>query len=888
MTKRSATATSGRPTSQGRQGLIDRHGLVSLLDQAAQMPVTIVSAPAGSGKTSLLRVWANRPGQSRHIAFLSVRPGQHDAQQFWLALLAAVRSATGTGEVEQPVARGFDGNAMVDRVLSELMDWGRPFFLVIDDLHELSSADAVEQLTRLLMSLPPDVHAIVATRRDRSLRLHRLRLVGQLAEIRDAQLRFSQEETRDLLATAGIALPEAAAAMLHQRTEGWAAGLRLAVLSLEGRADAAQFVTEFSGSDRTVAEYLMAEMLDRQPLDVQRLLLRTSFLDQVNGELADLLSGSAGAERILLDLEDANAFVVSLDADRTWFRYHHMFGDLLRLELRRTFPGDIPDLHRIAAHWFTDHSHIADAVHHLQAAGDWSQAADLLTDHAVSLTLDGRTETVSALLRAFPAQAAKDHPGLSLVQAITDLDRMCLDEAAAHLDVARSYAATTPVNRRSRLRTAIASLELLLARLRGHFDGVSELVEALPTNAASQSGAETALSSDLRAVALLNHGVVKAWLLRLADSEQDLLEGAALARDIGRPYLEVACLSYYGLASCPRSFSQARRRCEEAIALAARHGWDNNSVIAPAQVTLAGILIWTGEFDGGTHWLKRARKATERSGEPGLRVLAHLLAACVPAAHGHHHEALEELAAARRVQARMVGEHALAIRVIGWTAACQARLGMVDLARETLSDLDERQASSGEACNAAAVISLAEKDPERARHELRPVLDGTAPVNPYLTRVEANLLDALACRDLGDERAAQASIERALTIAEPDRLIFPFAMTGAWQLLDTLGPRGEAHAALIADILDMVHDGTLAAAAWAPGGPAEALSPSELRVLRLLPTNLTRPEIANELSVSLNTINTHMRRIYAKLGATDRSSAVQRSRELRLLARNRA
>jgi LuxR family maltose regulon positive regulatory protein len=238
---------------------------------------------------------------------------------------------------------------MVDKVLSEI--GADPFVLVIDDLHELNSTEAVDQLTSLLTNLPPHAHAIVATRRDPPLRLHRLRLAGQLAEIRVAQLRFTEEETRELLTAARIGLPGHVAATLHQRTEGWAAGLGLAVLSLAGHPDPERFVAEFSGSDRTVAEYLMAEMLQQQPAEVQRLLLRTSLLDRVNGELADLLTGASGSERNLLDLEDANAFVVALDPDRTWFRYHNLFAGLLRLELRRTQAAEIPALHRLAARW---------------------------------------------------------------------------------------------------------------------------------------------------------------------------------------------------------------------------------------------------------------------------------------------------------------------------------------------------------------------------------------------------------------------------------------------------------------------------------------------------------------------------------------------------------
>ena len=875
-----------------RVRLIQRHDLVASLDRAAEKQVTIISAPAGSGKTSLLQAWAGRPGQDRRIAFMSVRPGQHDGQLFWLALLGAVRAAAGTEGAElPPVTPGFSAGAMVDKMLSELTASRDPFVLVIDDLHELCFPEAAEQLTTLLTSLPPGVHVIVATRRDPPLHLHRLRLAGELAEIRAAQLRFTEDEAREFLAAAGIALPDHVVAMLHQRTEGWAAGLRLAALSLAGHPDPERFVAEFSGSDRTVAEYLMAEMLERQPPEVQSLLLRTSLLDRVNGELADLLTGATGSERILLDLEDANAFVVSLDPGRTWFRYHHMLGGLLRLQLRRTLPGDIPELHRLAAHWFAEHAEAADAIRHLQAAGDWTEAARLLTDHALSLTLDGQAGTVAVLLRSFPARTSVDSPGLALVHAIADLDQLRLDQADAHLEVARSYAATTPSDRRHRLQVAIASLDLLSARLRGHFDGVFEQVDALPEPAqpaeraepaVGRSNADVALDGDLRAVALLNLGVTEAWSLRLADSERHLLAGAALARGIGRPYLEVACVAHLGFASTVHSFVLARQRCEEAITLAARHGWDREPVIAPALATLAGTLIWTGEFDRGEQWLGRARRATRSGGEPGIRLLVRLISGTLQAARGQHREALAEFAAAGRVQAVMAGEHALSSWVTAWTIAAQARLGMVGQARAALAALDDRQAAAGEIRNAVAVIQLAEQDPAAARRELQAVFDGTA--HPYLTRVEAYLLDALACRDLGAERAARVAIERALNLAEPDRLILPFAMTGAWELLEAVLPQGTYHAALIADILDAVEDSAPAGPHQSAPRPAEELSRSELRVLRYLPTNLTRPEIASELSVSLNTVNTHIRRIYAKLGATDRSAAVQLGRELRLLS----
>ena len=865
--------------------LIDRGGLLAVLDRAAARKVTIVSAPAGSGKTSLLHAWADRPGQPYRLAMLQVQRDQHDAQQFWLALLSAVRQASATTSRAEPPAAtpSFNGRAMVDRVLSELTGHRGRIVLVIDDLHELHSSEALAQLTRLLTNLSPNAHAILATRRDLRLRLHQLRLAGELAELRAAELRFTERETRELLDASGIALSEAGAALLHQRTEGWAAGLRLAAISLAGASDPERFVAEFSGSNRAVAEYLMAEMLDRQPEDVQQLLLRTCLLDRVNGELADLLTGRAGSEGILLGLEDANAFVVSLDPERTWFRYHHLFGDFLRLELRRTLPEEVAALHRRAAAWFAHHDQVVEAVRHTQAAGDWPVAARLLADHSFSLTLDGQAQTIQALLRAFPQEAAADHPELALVRAADDLLHGHLDEAAAHLAVAETYVATVPPDRQRRLQVAVVSLKLGLARRRGHLAGVIEQARLLASPIAGQTDEEITLDSDLRAVALYNLGTLEAWSLGLPDAERHLQEGAILARRIGRPYLEVGCLAQLAFASRIRSFATTRQRCQEAIALAERHGWDAEPVIAPALVTLAANLVWTGEFDEGERWLQRTAQALQTDTGPGIRQLLHLATGRLHAGRGHHHQALEELSAAERLQSQLAGPHALANQVTGWMLATQARLGMLDQARACLAALDDERANSGEIRNARATICLTEGDPAGALGALANVLDGTTPVIGYVTVVEAQLLAGLAHRALGDQRAATQAAERALALAEPDRLVLPFAMTGSRELLEALPRHETAHATLLAEILDVVHGASLAANDQS-SPPSEELSPSELRVLRYLPTNLSRPEIARELSVSVNTVNTHVRSIYAKLQARDRSAAVQRARDLRLLA----
>jgi LuxR family maltose regulon positive regulatory protein len=872
--------------------LIDRGDLVAALDRAAAKKVTVVSAPAGSGKTSLLRSWVGRPGQRYRLAVLQVQREQQDAQQFWLALLDAVRHASATtGRAEPPAATpDFNAPAMVDRVLSELADACSGITLVIDDLHELTSPEALTQLTRLLTNLPPHVYAILTTRHDLPLGLHQLRLAGELAEIRAADLRFSERETRELLDAADIALSAAGVALLHQRTEGWAAGLRLAAISMAGHPEPERFVAEFSGSDRTVAEYLIAEMLERQPEDVQDLLLRTSLLDQVNGELADLLTGRSGSERILLSLEDANAFVVSLDPERTWFRYHHLFTDLLRLELRRTLPEEVPALHRRAAGWFILHGQVVEAIRHIEAAGDWTDAARLLADHSLSLTLDGQAQTMQALVRAFPPGA--DHPELALVRAGVDLNQGRLDEAAAHLAVAETYAEAAPPDRRRRLRVAVASLQLSLARRRGDLAGVIEQVKFLASPVTGQSNEDITLGSDLRAVALMNLGTAEAWALGLPDAEPHLQQGAALAREIGRPYLEVGCLAQLGFAyifhaaDLPKvdSFATTQRRCREAIALAERYGWGTEPIVAPALMTLAGTMVWLGEFDEGERWLRRTERALQTDTGPDIRLLLHQTAAMLHAGRGRHHEALAEFSAAEGLASQLEEPQALASQMTGWLLATQARLGHPGEARASLAALDDERSSSGELRNARAVICLAEGDPAGALDALRAVLDGTAPVLGYTTVTEAHLLAGLAHRELGDQRAANQATERALALAESDRLILPFAMTGSAMLLEALPRHETPHAALLDDILNVLHGASPAAKEQSPSPPTEELSRGELRVLRYLPTNLSRPEIAGELSVSPNTVNAHIRNIYAKLQVRDRSSAVRRARELRLLA----
>ena len=868
------------------RGLLDREDLLERLDRAVAKRVTVISAPPGSGKTSLLRAWAERAAGLRRVAFVSVERDQQDAARFWGAVLDAVRRpdrSIGT-EAEPAATAALDPDELVDRTLSEVAEQIEPVVLIIDDLHELRAADALMQLEHLLAALPSSSRVVLSSRRDPAIRLHRLRLADEVAEIRAGDLRFTEPETRELLATSGIGLSDAGALALHQRTEGWAAGLRLAVISLSGHPDPERFVAEFSGTDRAIVEYLMAEMLEGQPSDVQRMLLRTSLVDRLNGELADLLAGRSGSEQMLLELEDANAFVMSLDAQRTWFRYHQLLADFLRLELRRTMADEVPDLHRRAARWFADNGDVVEAVRHTLAAGDWPDAARLVADHSFGWVLDGQAGTIDAVLQAFPEGASADHPDLALAHAANELNHGRLEEAVAQLTLAESHVQSAPSARRRRLTVAIASLRLALARRSGQFTEVTGQVNTLDASISNESSEAIAMGSELRAVALLNLGIVETWSRRFDDAERHLSEGAALAQVIGRPYLEVACRAHQIFPTTLVSLASARDRGRQAVALAERYGLSDRPILSPALGAVAFWAIWMGDLDEGESALRRAWEVAEPRIDPAAAVLLHMVTGQLHAARGQHQAALEAFAAGAQTQSLLTGVHAFATPVVGWLAATQARLGMLDEARETLTGCSAEPGRMGFIYNARAAICMAEGEPAAALEAVREVLANTPTAGPPFTLVEAHLRAGIAHLALDDRDAAAAAAEEALSAAEPDRLIFPFVLTEAAELLSALPRHKTAHGALLADIVDVLQGTSTPSTDREPLSQPDELSPSELRVLRYLPTNMTRPEIARELYVSINTVNTHIRNIYAKLGARDRSSAVERARELRLLA----
>jgi LuxR family transcriptional regulator, maltose regulon positive regulatory protein len=881
---RSGTAGSSDAPAV-RDGVVSRPGLSRLLSGAGR--VTEVSAPAGSGKTVLLRSWIGDSGMAERAAWVAVQGEERDPQRFWLCALGALRETAAGSKLVRPLtaAPDLDGWAIVERLLEDLASLDDRLWLVIDDLHELRSAEALRQLELLVMRAPGGLRFVFATRHDLRLGLHRLRLAGELTEIRATDLRFTLQEAGALLEAAGAELSGPAVARLHDRTEGWAAGLRLAALSLAGYPDPERFAAEFSGSERTVAEYLLAEVLERQSEPARRLLLRTSVLERVNGELADLLTAGSGGERILQQLEQANTFVTAMDARRSWFRYHQLFADLLQLELRGSAPAELPALHAAAAGWYADHGYLVEAVRHAQAAEDWALAARVLSDHWVGFGLNGLGATAHELLARFPAGVIASDAELAARMAGDELVRGSREEAERYLTLATRGLESVPAGRRGRSQVVLAVVRMRFARQRGDLPAVAGEAQRLLAPAGAADPARLGLGEDLRALALIDLGIAELWTGSFEEADRHLEQGVALAHRIGRPYLEITGLAYWAQQMNWRSFALATQRSRQAIELASQHGWADEPIAGVAYLARSLAELSQGRLEEAERALEQAERTLRAEAEPAAGMRLHYARAVLEFVSGRHDAALVAFRTAERLAGMLVAEHTFAVRLRSHLLQALVRMGETQSVEQAFAAMDRQERETGEMRNAMAVLRLAQDDPKAATAALAPVTGGSASLkNAQYWLVQTFLLEAIARDALGDVAAARRALERALDLAEPEGLLFPFLIDPAPGLFDRHRRLGTAHAVMISEILNLLAGRKPAALPGAAERLREPLSASEIRVLRYLPTKLSAPEIADELYLSVNTVKTHMRHLYDKLGAHRRHEAVEQARALGLLA----
>jgi LuxR family transcriptional regulator, maltose regulon positive regulatory protein len=859
--------------------IVVRRRLLDALDAGTERPLTLISAPPGTGKTALLGSWIGAGRPPGPVAWLSLDASDADRRRFWRAVLEALHRA-GAGDAVAALAAHPQGR--VDRLLAALVAAldGRddPVVLVLDDFHEV--AEAVHGDLDVLLRRPPRaLRLVLATRADPPLRLGRLRLQDQLTEIREPSLALTLDETVQMLAVAGVTLADQHVRRLWDHTEGWAGALRLAALSLRDHPDPGRFVDDFAGDDRAISDYLISEVMSVLSPHDRSFLLRTSVAGVLNGDLADALTDRTDGHRHLAELARGGALLAPLDRRGEWYRYHALFRELLYAELRSDWPEAVPGLHRRAAWWLAQHGDDARGLQHAVEAGAWDLAARLAGERWVDLLIRGEVGALRPLIERLPREWTAKNPELALAVASAQLDRGDHAAAARLLKTAEAAAASVPEERQARFAVSFAALALHVARLRGDLGAALETGRALAREGRLDAGV---VDADLRALALVNLGIAELWTGESDAAARHLERARGAAADAGRDWLLLLAIAHLAvLAATTQDFPRAARHAREAIALAERRGWERTWPAGAAYLTLANAEFLWDRGEEAAQKAELAREALHGTQERPLRAGLALLRSGVLAARGELEAALaviesgsedigdwplpdtmrEYFAVREAVLRAELGDRAGAARVLG-AGASGTLPGAVVRAQLQLAD--------GEWEAARETVAAWSEDRDR---EQTPAA------------VQAWTIDALALDALGDHDGAGAALERALEQAEPGGL--------RWALLDfgrSLAPllhrqlrRGTAHRSLVGELLAAL-DGSNGGSR--PHSPfvMEPLSPRERAVLRYLPTMMSNQEIASELFVSVNTVKTHLKAIYRKLDVADRREAVSRARSLELLA----
>ncbi len=857
-------------------GIVSRPRLCELLSRSALQPLTLLSAPAGWGKTSLLSEWIDTGSPPGRVAWLALEAADGDRERFWRAVAAALRVALPElAPVAQPPQAGLD--AFITSLVNALDAGPDPVVLVLDDLQEASTPELVADLDGLVAHATPALRLVLSTRVDPPLRLERLRLAGCLGEIRAADLALTGDEARLLCAEAGVELADRELGLLLERTEGWPAGVRLAALSIKETADPAAFVESFAGDDRGVSDYLVSEVLARQPQERLEFLLHTCQVEQVCGELADALTGGTSGRATLAELASHHGLVDPLDTRGDWYRYPPLLRQVLRLESARLIPAALPQLHRRAAHWFGGHGQPLDAIGHAVAGEAWDLAAEMVGRHWLPLIARGKGPSVRAYVERIPAHVV--HADAELALAMAGLLFEDGDQAGAEalFAVADSLSASLPESRRLRFGAAATAISLYRARLHGDIEGALEAARV----ALAEPWSEV-VGTELRALTLTSLGMAEFVADDVESAGDHLRQAAGLAREVGAEYL-LLLAEVYGAALDMREGrrERAEARAGAAAKLVERRGWTRTAAAAQAYLSLAGLRMWEGELDAASVLVDRASEAA--AGSPD-----HLLGAWVAMTRGRvcllDGRPLEAVDALRAIRSLLESPPThVAVPAALWEAEAWLALGEPERSRAAL----EAPEAEGvpDVWLARARLELAEGKPEATLRSLRAFESSEGqPFMPYAGS-EALALEALARDALRDETAALNALERCLDLVEPrgnGGVLLPFGAS-LRSLLRRAIARGTSHRSLADDLLAMLDDESVSdEVAIQP--LLDPLSERELAVLRFLPTMLSNAEIASEMFVSANTVKTHLKHVYRKLDVSDRRQAVRRARELRLLS----
>jgi len=901
---------SRRPNAVARPRLAER------LSAASRSALTVLSAPAGFGKTTLLTEWlATVPGGAPAIAWLSLDHRDNDPVLFWTYVVTAIRTATdgvGAGALQLLASSAPSTEAALAALLNDLNGLPEDLLLVLDDYHLIEVPEVQEGMRFLLEHQPPRLHLVLATRADPPLPLARTRARGQLVEVRAADLRFTAEESAAYLnGPMGLGLSEGDVAALDERTEGWIAALQLAALSMQGRDDVSAFIAGFAGDDRYIVDYLAEEVLARQPADVRDFLLQTSVLERLTGPLCDAVTEQAGGKATLVALERANLFLVPLDDRRQWYRYHHLFADVLHAHLLEEH-GDVGELHRRASAWFEANADASQAISHALSGGDYPRAAELMELAMPVMRRERREAELARWMHALPDEVVQVRPVLAIafvgaLAAVWDFDtvgeRLTLIERSV-----RSQGGAWPEQPPSGLvvvdeagyRSLPAGIEMYRAALalaNSDLDGaVSHAREAFSL-APPDDGLTRAAAGALAGLASWTTGDLAGAHAAYTKTVEGLASVGFVTDVLG------CCIALGDIRRAQGQLDDAMRTYQWALDLATRQpGAEPLRGTADMHVAMAGVLLERDELTAVAEHLAISGRLGEHNGLPQNPYRWRVVTARLREAEGDLDGALELLDEAVPVYA---GDFSPNVRPV---PAVRARLR---LQRGELGHAEawarERQLSAAEDLSylreyehlTLVRLLLARHHAGRdntALEEALNLLERLLPATEEGERggsvIEVLALQALAHQARRDVPAALDALHRAVALAEPEGYVRVFAEEGPPMaaLLKALTKPGAARGSLTMPgaargYVRRLLDATTRSQTRAPTGQklVEPLSDRELDVLRLLGTDLDGPAIARELFVSLNTVRTHTKNIYAKLGVASRRAAVRQAHELNLL-----
>jgi LuxR family maltose regulon positive regulatory protein len=592
-----------------RRDLIRRAGLVELVTSRPLPKLTVVDAPPGSGKTTFLSEWC--AGNTRHaFAWVSLDEGDNDPARFWTYVVEALHRAepvVGAATLRLVAAPSAGAVAvLVPALINELVGLPGQVVLVLDDYHLIANEEIHEALAFLLEHLPPTLRLVISTRSDPPLPLPRLRARGELIEVRADALRFSDDEAAALLNGAlGLRLSATDLARLQERTEGWAAGLYLAALSLEGRSDPEAFIQEFAGDDRHLVDYLGAEVIDRQPERIRAFLLRTSILDRLCGPLCDAVTREEGSTALLEEIERSNLFLVPLDTKREWYRYHHLFRELLRYELQRTDPELVRVLHGRALRWYRQEGAVPEAIEHAAAAGEIGTAADLISQHWSAFLQRGLLETVAGWLDALPREAVESDPRLCLTRAWIGVNTGRLDEVNHWIEAAERAAAQRAEDGRS-FAAAAGMLRCIARYMEGD---VSNAIHS----ARRALELERIEPSPWRSVGCPVLGISLFWSGDAADARATLEDAMERARPAGNNLAVIHALGCLATMSAEQGeLEAAERYAERASALWEEHNLGDHWATTMTRVARGKLLEQGGRLAAAADEIRRAVELSSR------------------------------------------------------------------------------------------------------------------------------------------------------------------------------------------------------------------------------------------------------------------------------------